>query len=121
MTIRSDVSKALYWIQWSSIAVAVVLTVLTIFICHRQYLVELEEVRENAQLMITMAKEHTEEYLLNIRTILRFISLDDAVVDMTRDSHDYIKAIYEDTYERHLSSQRYMSSSAILTEHVVLS
>jgi membrane protein YdbS with pleckstrin-like domain len=70
MTIRSDVSKALYWIQWSSIAVAVVLTVLTIFICHRQYMVELEEVRE--------------EYLLNIRTILRFISLDDAVVDMTR-------------------------------------
>jgi signal transduction histidine kinase len=98
----------LHWIQWSSIAFTVVLTVLAIFICHRQYTAELEEVRENTQFKMATAKERVEEYLLNIGTILRFISLHDEVLAMTPDAHDYIKAIYEDTYERHVISEIYV-------------
>ncbi|MHC4241607.1 MAG: sensor histidine kinase [Planctomycetota bacterium] len=108
MIIRSDTSKMLHWIQWSSIAFTVVLTVLAIFICHRQYTAELEEVRENTQFKMATAKERVEEYLLNIGTILRFISLHDEVLAMTPDAHDYIKAIYEDTYERHVISEIYV-------------
>jgi len=108
MKTRSDTSKTLHWIQWSSIAFTVVLTLLAIFICHRQYTVELEEVRENTQFKMAMAKERVEDYLLNIRTILRFISLHDEVIAMTSDAHDYIKAIYEDTYEQHVISEIYV-------------
>ncbi|MBW7992815.1 MAG: PAS domain S-box protein [Planctomycetes bacterium] len=108
MIIRSDTSKTFHWIQWSSVAVTVVLTVFAIFICHRQFRVEREEVREYAQLKMTMAKEHIEEYLLNIGTILRFISVHDEVVAMTPDAHDYIEAIYTDTYEQHVLSEIYV-------------
>ncbi len=108
MKTRSDTSKTLHWIQWSSIAFTVVLTLLAIFICHRQYTVELEEVRENTQFKMATAKEQVEEYLLNIGTILRFISLHDEVIAMTSDAHDYIKAIYEDTYEQHVISEIYV-------------
>ena len=108
MIIRSDTSKMLHWIQWSSIAFTVVLTVLAIFICHRQYTAELEEVRQNTQFKMATAKERVEEYLLNIGTILRFISLHDEVVAMTPNAHDYIKSIYEDTYERHVISEIYV-------------
>ncbi|MBW8038807.1 MAG: hypothetical protein FVQ85_02270 [Planctomycetes bacterium] len=105
MTIRSNTSKILGWIQWGSIAVAVLVAGFTIFICHQQYMAEVEEVRENAQFKMIMAREQIENYLLNTRTILRFISLNDKVMNMTRDSNDYIKAIYKDTYKQHLLSR----------------
>ncbi|KKK68297.1 hypothetical protein LCGC14_2945480, partial [marine sediment metagenome] len=73
-----------------------------------QYMAELEQVRDSTQLKMVKVSEHLEEYLRNIRTILRFISLNDDVVSMTRGSHDYIKAIYEDTYERLLLSEVYV-------------
>ncbi len=108
MKIRSKADKMLRWIQWGGITIAVVMTVLTITIRHRQYKTELEQVRKNTRLEITMAKDQIQKYLQNIHTILRFISLDDEVKAMTRDSHDYIKAIYEDTYESYLLSEIYV-------------
>jgi signal transduction histidine kinase/CheY-like chemotaxis protein len=105
---RSGASRFIRWIQWSGISVATVATVVVVLACHRDYATELEQVRENAQLKMVRAREHVEEYLFNVRGILRFISLDDKVASMTRDSHGYIKAIYEDTYERHVLSEIYV-------------
>ncbi len=48
------------------------------------------------------------DYLLNIRALLRTVSLHDEVVAMTRQSHDYIRALYEDSYERLQLSEIYV-------------
>ncbi|MFH1718912.1 MAG: histidine kinase dimerization/phospho-acceptor domain-containing protein, partial [Planctomycetota bacterium] len=108
MMIRIDTDKPLRWIQWSSIVIAAVVTAAIVSACHREHNAALQQVRENAQGKTVRAKEQIEEYLLNVGTILRFVSLDDKVQCMTRDSHDYIEAIYEDSYEQHLLSEIYV-------------
>jgi len=108
MTLRIDTNKVLGRIQWSSIVISIAVTVAVVITSHREHVAVLKQVRENAECRMLRSKEHIEEYLLSVGTILRFVSLDDEVQRMTKDSRDYIEAIFDDSYEQHLLSEVYV-------------
>jgi len=111
MSIRINTDKMLARIQWSSVAISVTVTIAVVMASHREHHAALQQIRENVHCRVERTKEHVEEYMLNVGTILRFVSLDDEVQCMTKDSRDYIEAIYEDSYERHLLSEIYVIES----------
>ena len=108
MKIRRNTSRILPHLQWCSLALALAVAALMISVYNRQHDNLLDQVHKQAQMEIRNINKHLANYLLNIRAMLRTISLHDEVVAMTRESHDYIRALYEDSYERLQLSEIYV-------------
>ncbi len=108
MESRQASRRLLRLLQWISVPLAVVIVVIIIWQQQRQQRELAAEVRDHNHLKMEAVKEHVEEYLDLIQMELRFISLDDEVVAMTRESRDYIQAIFEANYERLRLSEIYV-------------
>ncbi|KKL52474.1 hypothetical protein LCGC14_2285090, partial [marine sediment metagenome] len=95
-------------LQWASVPVAVLIVVL--FIRQRVHTQRelAARVQEHNSLKMEATTEHVAEYLDMLQMVLHFISLDDEVRELTRESHDYIQAIYEANYERHQLAEIYV-------------
>lgn len=79
--------------QWGGITVATVVAIIVVLACNRARRAEMEQVRDNARFKMVRAAEHVEEYLLNIRTILRSVSLHDPQVRRNGPRADYNQTV----------------------------
>ena len=100
--------KFLHWGRWGSLVAAVLLAALIVSSNSRYRSAVAEQIREQNRLKMESTLEHVEEYLDHVRMYLRFISLDDDVMAMTRDSRNYIQAIYDENYALHNLSEIYV-------------
>jgi PAS domain S-box-containing protein len=108
MVPASGQQKILHWVGWASALLAVSLAVLIVSSNLRQRRAVADQVREQQHLKMVAAKYHIERYLDEICLCLKLISLDDHLENMTRDSHDYLQALYEASHERHFLDEIYV-------------
>ena len=108
METQRNTGRILRHLQWCSLALGLAAAILIMSVYHQQHNNLLDNVHRQAKMEMANVKERLADYLLNIRALLRTISLHDEVVAMTRQSHDYIGALYDDSYERHQLSEVYV-------------
>ena len=95
-------------LQWSSIFIAII----TILFIVRNYKNDrarvIGQVRNQTQLHVESIQRQLKDYFRDAFSDLLFISLDDEVKVMTRDSQQYIQNIFDEHYERNQLSELYV-------------
>ncbi len=98
----------LHWAECGSAALAVLVAVSILSGHYRHRRDAAAQVGMQNRLKMHVTQEHIEEYIDRIRMDLRMIALHDEVKAMTRDSHDFIEAVYHEHYDQHRLSEVYI-------------
>ncbi len=102
------------WWRWNTVIPAVIVVVAAaapalLLLQERQDAAELRaSVREENRLRMRSSLAHVEEYFEAVYSTLLFISLDDDVMALRRNSQDYIRKLFNRQWEKHRLTEVYV-------------
>ncbi|HYG36754.1 MAG TPA: hypothetical protein VEC99_18320, partial [Clostridia bacterium] len=80
-----------------------------VFLSHERALVQLKErVHEENQIRMHSTLEHVQDYFDSVHSTLLFVSLDESVKAMRKDSRGFIQRLYDHQWEHHRLSEVYI-------------
>ena len=98
----------LQWLQGTSIIIGLIAAI-AIVVWHNHRSAEAKHyLWEHVEHEMTRSGENINRYFDNIYTMLRFMSLEDEVKEMTTNSYDELERIYKDQYQKHYLSELYV-------------
>lgn len=98
---RHTIYRSLYWLQWISAIGAILIAILVVTNNHKQRNALADQLHQGNRLKMASAKDRINEYFNETLLCLKVMSFYPQVLDKNIESHDYMQAIYDSTYDQH--------------------